>query len=74
MGVVVMLRKRQKVARSFSFPSVEATLTPEIVKDYKMGAALRRFGLDLARQMKEVRKKVIGVEFHGITFTMHYES
>ena len=73
MGVVVPLKKREKPVFAFSFPALDAQLTADVVKDLRMGQALRRFGLNLGKQMKKARKQVVGVELHSISFTLLYE-
>lgn len=73
MSVRVLLKRRQKPVFSFSFPAIEAELTPEVVKECVMGRALRRFGLKLGKQMKKKRQQVVGVKLHSVSFTMLYE-
>ena len=72
-GLQVDLRKlRRDEHASFSFPAVMAELTPDVIKDHRMKAALQRLGKTLADQMKERYPDLVGVELHGVSFTMRY--
>lgn len=49
---------------AFTFPAARAELDPELAKELKMNAALKRFAKALAEQYG-----CAGISIHGIAFT-----
>lgn len=65
-------RKNEHVA--FSFGAMQAELSGEIIKQYRLGPALKRFGLALAKQYAHLRTRdgndpVIGVDLLRVEFS-----
>ena len=58
---------------SFSFPASDATLTPKIVKKFKMSPALERFAKALYKQCRSTDNTVVGIEIKGISFILLYD-
>lgn len=65
MNVFLPGKKQKDGGSSFTFPNVEAELSDELVKDYRLHAALRRVGRALARQ----NSRAIGVKITGLSFS-----
>ncbi len=60
-----------KHGRSFTFPQMEAELSTEVVEKAKIQKSLNALARELLSRYKRTttQKKIIGVEFHAITFT-----
>jgi hypothetical protein len=56
---------------SSTFPAMEAELTPDVIKDLKLEAAIRRFAKALYEQCKnnkfrDSKQRIIGVDVHSV--------
>lgn len=66
-------RKGKDDRESFSFPSSCAQLSESVIKSSKIAPALNRIGKQLIKQFANSNKKVVGIQFHDVTFTFIFK-
>ncbi len=61
-------------ATSFSFPSSDAELSDDLIKELHLAAGLKRIARVFFDQSKEHREMLVGIEITGVRFHFLYEA